>query len=52
MADLNGCPVLVYRQDVAFPSCLLQVWQHWPLRWSVEDKIRLGMEIEYADGRT
>ena len=23
------------RQNDAFSSCVLQVWQHWPLRWSV-----------------
>lgn len=28
-------PSLVYRQNDAFSSCVLQVWQHWPLRWSV-----------------
>ena len=24
-----------YRQDVVVSTCVLQVWQHWPLRWSV-----------------
>ena len=24
-----------YRQDVAVSTCVLQVWQHWPLCWSV-----------------
>lgn len=51
-------PSLVYRQDVAFSSCMLQMWQHWPLRWSVitwESSFwkKLGWKegkMGYADG--
>ncbi|KAL2798547.1 hypothetical protein BJX66DRAFT_295143 [Aspergillus keveii] len=34
-------------QNVALSTCLLQVWQHWPLRWLVAGKginaKRIGM---------
>lgn len=40
---------LVYSQDVAFSSCLLQVWQHWSLRWSV---IYLEIERNLAGNET